>query len=151
MAQREPEDSRFDEEEEQLLPVIFARTAEEAEEYRQLLEDHGIYAVIADEDDGLAEDADHPARARARISRGVPILVPEVDLDEAGEVLAEWDETGSYQLPTDYEDDDEDDDEDALATLPEPTAEGVFPPGDADYYEDEDEDDEDEAGEPGRY
>ena len=141
MTPRQPEEPSFDAEEEQLLPVIFAHTAEEAEEYRQLLEDHGIYAVIADEDDGLDEDADRPRRARGRINPGVPILVPEVDLDEAGEILAEWDETGNYELPADYDDDDDDEDEEVLAGLPEPDAGAAFRPGDADYYEDEDDED----------
>ena len=68
------------------VPAVFAKNADEAEQYRELLEDNDIPAMIGDPDE--LDDA-APSPRRRRISRGVPVLVPEALLDEASEVIAE--------------------------------------------------------------
>ena len=62
------------------VPAVFARSMEEAEAYRRLLDDHDIPAIL-----GLALPVDRSAL----ITRGCPVLVPEVMLDDASRVIAE--------------------------------------------------------------
>lgn len=94
-----------------LVAVVFARDENEAEQYCELLEDHDIPAIIGDEKMGEGDKTEEAGAKGAvpAISRGVPVLVPEVLLDEAGEVVADHDDTGDFQF--DDEDELEDDDE----------------------------------------
>jgi len=92
-----------------LVAVVFARDENEAEHYCELLEDHDIPAFIGVVTWG---NADETVEAGAKgagpsIWRGVPVLVPEVLLDEAGEVVADHDDTGDFQFDDELEDDDE--------------------------------------------
>jgi len=92
-----------------LVAVVFARDENEAEQYCELLEDHDIPAIIGDEKMGEADEGAAKGAVPA-ISRGVPVLVPEILLDEAGEVVADHDDTGDFQFDDD-DDELEDDDE----------------------------------------
>lgn len=125
------------------VPVVFARSVEEAEEYRQLLDDHDIPAIVGDERQpgGTGE----PPAPRKGFSRGVPVLVPEAMLDEAGEVIAEHDETDAFGL--DKEDkEDEEDEEDEVTALGGTEPGGLEDDTDKDDEDEEDEDEDEEEG-----
>jgi hypothetical protein len=95
-----------------LVPAVFARSAEEAEVYRQLLDDHDIPAVVAADD-----DVEHPGEGVPEMTHGVPIMVPEPMLDEAGEVIAHRQDLKPFQSDDEtdeYDDDDDDDDDDGF-------------------------------------
>jgi hypothetical protein len=121
------------------VPAVFARSKEEAEEYRQLLDDYDIPAIIPAEED---EAALLSRRGKAGMSRGVPILVPEAMLDEASEVIADRDNADEFDV--DEDDDGELDEDDEFLVEEEAVGELVEPPDDPDEEEDEDDDEEDE-------
>jgi len=116
------------------VSVVFARDVDEAEQYRQLLEDHDI-PVITAEDEEL--DEAEPASGRRHRRRGIPILVPEALLDEASEIIAERDDSDEFVLPEDDLDDDEDEEELGLVEEIEPDLE------DDDLFDEDTEEDED--------
>ena len=93
-----------------LVPAVFARDAEEAQHYCELLADHGIVGIIAQ--DGL-DAADGEIRADAGegigMTRGVAVLVEDVLLDEAGVVIADREDLGEFQFDEDDETEDDDD------------------------------------------
>lgn len=125
---------------EEFVPVVFARSADQAEVYCELLNDHDIPAVPGEVEDA---DDDSPAGRPPSMARGVPVLVPEALLDEAGEVIAEREDAeGEFELG----EEDLDDDEDEFDDLDEGFSPG--PPDDEDDYlidlDDEDEEDEEE-------
>lgn len=127
----------------EFVPAVFARTADEAEYYRELMEDHDIPAIIgADEE---LEDEDAPKRRRS-ISRGVPVLVPEALLDEASEIIAQREESDEFDGEDDDdadEDDDEDDEEEEFEEELELDADGEEEGADEEEEEEDDEEDED--------
>lgn len=79
------------------VPAVFARDIDEAEEYRQLLEDHDIPAVVATDDD-LGGPAGQKNGQRPSMTRGVPVMVPESLLDEAGEVIADREDLDEFEI-----------------------------------------------------
>lgn len=85
------------------VPAVFARSVDEAEYFRELLNDHDIPAIIGTEDKD--ESTDHAA-----MSRGVPVLVPDAFLDEASEIIADREDLDEFE--DDEEDQDEEDEED---------------------------------------
>jgi len=92
------------------VPVILARSSDEADRFHELLSDHEVPSIIGTKD--ISSDAD-PDSVR-EMSRGVPVLVPEELLDEASEVIAE-NEDSEFALDDDDEDYlDDDDDETPL-------------------------------------
>ena len=93
-----------DESEDSLVPAVFARSPEEAEVYCELLNDHEIPAVIGDEDS--LTGGQHPVRHG--MTRGLPVLVPEPMLDEAGAVIASREEAEVLLASNDDDDPDED-------------------------------------------
>ena len=93
---------------EEFVPAVFARSPEQAEMYCELLNDHDIPALVGDAED--AEDTPRSQRGRS-MARGVPVLVPEALLDEAGEVIAEREDAEEEFELGDEELDEEDDDE----------------------------------------
>jgi hypothetical protein len=103
------------------VPAVFARSPQEAEMYRELLEDHDIPAVVgADEEDlDKAKDKDEPVEEEGKkkktrphsMSHGVPVLVPEALLDEASEVIADREDLADFEEDELEEDEDEDDEE----------------------------------------
>lgn len=95
------------------VPAVFARSLDEAERFRELLDDHDIPAVVAT-DDELAESEDVETRTGrlAGMTRGVAVLVPEALLDEASRVIADFEDAEGFQVAADEFDDDDDDEED---------------------------------------
>jgi len=90
------------------VSAAFARDQEEAQQYRKLLEDHDIPAIVGQEDLGAGQNETREVSSK-RMPRGVPVLVPEVLLDEAGEVIADRDDAGGLQCDqgADLEDDED--------------------------------------------
>jgi len=109
------------EEKSDFVPVIYARSVDDAETYRSLLEDHDIPAVVGEEAEGKEGSA-------ARASRGIPVMVPEVLLDEASEVIADREDLESFEPVVD--DVDEDEDEFGMQEPPEDSDEEPFAEGD---------------------
>ena len=104
------EDESFDLDENgraEFVPAVFGRSIEEAEKYRQLLDDHDIPAIIGDDEDVAEGDASR----RQGMTRGVPVLVPEAMLDEASEVIADREELDEYEISEDNLDAEDEDDE----------------------------------------
>lgn len=105
-----------DDDETELVPAVFARDAEEAQQYCELLADHGIVGIVAS--DGVdTEDADIHGGAGEGIgmTRGVAVLVEDAMLDEAGLVIADREDLAEFQFDEDEETDDDDEDELAFA------------------------------------
>lgn len=67
-------------------PAVYGQSHEEAEKYRQLLEDHDVPAVIDEDYEPTA------ARATGTVQEGVPVLVPESLLEEAKGYIASMEE-----------------------------------------------------------
>jgi hypothetical protein len=125
------------------VPVAFARSLQEAEEYRQLLDDHDIPAIV-DTEDHAAKHSGQSAQ-RQDFSHGVPVLVPEALLDEAGEVIAERDETDEFGLDKGDSDEPEEDEEEfgLGGTGPAPLG-GEEEPDEEDEEDEEEEEEDDE-------
>ena len=98
---------------EEFVAVVYARSLEEAEQYRELLDDHDIPAMFGT---NASEDEEGKLTRRAPVrtsSRGIPIMVPEVMLNEASEVIASREELEDFATEDDeFEDDDEEEGED---------------------------------------
>lgn len=121
----------FEDRGDELVPALYARSLDEAEEFQQLLEDHGIEAVVGSEDES--------SEAAGRMGRGVPVLVPDALLDEASEIIADHDDTDEFEDDDEILDDDEDDEEEEFEELDEEPDEEVFlDEDDEDEFEDED-------------
>jgi hypothetical protein len=129
MAWEEEFDMSSDEE---YVPAVFARSLDEAEEFRQLLEDHGIEAILGDEEEDATVAADPDTTVDA-ITHGVAVLVPEMYLDEASEIIADREDGDEFEDDDELEDDEEEDE---------------FPIGDEDedgYFQIEEEEDEEDG------
>lgn len=124
----------------EFVPAVFARNAEDAEEYRELLEDHDIPAIIGiDEEE---EESLGRAGRRRGLSHGVPVLVPEALLDEASEIIADREENDDF-VEND-EEDEEDDEEEAEEELNEEELEEEEELLESEDDKDEDDEEEDE-------
>ncbi len=100
-----PEDS--DAERAEFVPAVFARSLDEAEMYRELLDDHDIPAVIGSDEDLDEEQA--RIASRRGMTRGVAVLVPEAMLDEASEIIADRENAEEFEIePVDEEEDADD-------------------------------------------
>ena len=118
------------------VPAVFARSAEDAEKYRVLLDDHDIPAFVGDEgvpDRNKAQEASPPAS----ITRGVPVMVPEPLLDEASEVIADFEDLDDFELEEDVEE--ETDDEFGMGVEVDPDSDDLL-----DDEEDEDDEEDDD-------
>ena len=109
-----PDDLTYpqDDNETEFVPAVFARDAEEAQRYCELLADHGIVGIVAN--DGVAaEDAEVRSDVGEGIgmTRGVAVLVEDTMLDEAGLVIADREDIAEFRFD---EDDEAEDDEDEL-------------------------------------
>ncbi|MCK4602783.1 MAG: hypothetical protein KAU28_09975 [Phycisphaerae bacterium] len=94
------------------VPAVFARSIEGAEIYQELLGDHDIPAIIgSDEDLDEAKRNGQGSPERGQMSHGVPVLVPEVLLDEASEIIADREDTEEFEDDEDDYDDEDDDEE----------------------------------------
>ena len=129
-----------DDAENTFVPVVIARSDEEAEVYCELLSDHEIPAVVGDED-ALDGNGHH---VRHGMAHGVPVLVPEPLLDEAGEVIAAREESEEL-LASDDDDDDEvedyDDEDDHFGLTEVDEDDDDLGSGAADLFDDDDDDD----------
>ena len=87
------------------VPVIYARSPDEADKYRQLLEDHDIPAMVDEEYEP------GPIRASRKAFGGVPVLVPQSLLEDAREFITEIDEITALGSEEDdlYDDEEEQD------------------------------------------
>ncbi len=118
-----------------LVVVIVAPSLGEAEQFRELLEDHDIAAVVAAGEaienvaDALLEDV-----AAESPSGGVAVLVPKALLDEAGEIIADREEFEEFEDDETVDDDDGDDMLDAMEVDLEDWDSGGAPsPADGDH------------------
>jgi len=128
----------------QFVAVAFARSLEEARAYQELLGDHDIPAQIGSDEDFEDSDSKQARQARLRgMTHGVPVLVPEIMLEEASEVIADRENAEDFG-PEDDEADDEDDDDYGLETEIDPELEDSFDEDDDDdfFIDLDDEDDE---------
>ncbi len=126
-----PEEERIDfSKDDELVPVVYGRDEDEAEEYRQLLEDHEIEATVGF--DGLEDPDTESGRA---MSRGIPVLVPDSLLDEASEIIADREDSEDFAVEDDF-DEVEDDEEDEFTIELDEEDLGGEP---ADYLDEDDE------------
>jgi hypothetical protein len=95
----------------EFVPAVLARSSEDAEKYRELLEDHDIPVVLSDDEEKPAEGDETPTRRRRGMSRGITVMVPDALLDEASEIIADREDTEEFEQDDEDFDDDEDDDE----------------------------------------
>ncbi len=136
----------IDEENEQLpdassdyVPVVFGRDASKADEYRELLSDFDIPAMVgSDEELGDKVEAEIKARKRG-MTHGLPVLVPEAFLDEASEIIADNESADDPDLDEDEEVQDEegDDDEFLLDELEDDPEEESLSDYDDDFFADD--------------
>jgi len=94
-----------DDDEEEFVAVVFARSMEEAETYMELLEDHDIPGRLGPHED-IEGDQGVPL-AHQGMTHGVPIMVPESMLDEASEIIADRDNTEDFEEELEDEEDDD--------------------------------------------
>ncbi len=92
------------------VPAVIARSAEEAEQYCELLNDHDIPSLVGNDEIDLDEKNSPKIAHGGEITHGVPVLVPEAMLDEASEVIADREDLDEFSLGDD-EDEIEDDDD----------------------------------------
>lgn len=98
----------------QFVPVAFAENEDQAQIYRQALDDHGIDALVGF--DELEKHVD-PETVTGEMSTGIPIFVTEEYLDEASEVIAQRADIDDFDpLDLDYDSDDESEDDDMLSS-----------------------------------
>ena len=118
------------------VPVVFARSVGKAEEYRELLSEYDIPAMVGtDEELGNEVDAEIQARRRG-MTHGLPVLAPETFLDEASEIIADnEDEDLDCYDPDEEEEFEEDEDDYLFDDLDEDIREE--PLGDDDYLDDD--------------
>jgi len=143
------------------VPAVFARSEEDAEKYRVLLDDHDIPACIGDE--GVPDGKDAKETPPSSMTRGVPVMVPEPLLDEASEVIADFENLDDFELEEDLKEDEEDEefgmgmdvdpDSKNLLDEEEDLDEDEDEDEDEDYLDDEDDDslEDDELDEGGRH
>ncbi|NQU75594.1 MAG: hypothetical protein HQ546_04665 [Planctomycetes bacterium] len=108
------------------IPVVYARDDEQAEQYKDILTDHDIIAII-----GVDEHGEGISK-----TDGIPVLVPRDMANEAEEVIEKYEEMDGIVVNSDeFEDKDENDDDEDVSLVPL----------DADdlFLEEEDEDDTD--------
>ncbi len=94
----------------ELVPVVFARDGEEAQRYCELLADHDIVGIVAN--DGVeTEDVEVRSNAGEGIgmTRGVAVLVEDTMLDEAGLVIADREDLAEFQFGEEDEAEEDDD------------------------------------------
>ena len=115
-----PDEESFEaehEETEGYVPVVFAHSLEEAEVYCEILSDHNISTIVGDETK-VDEENGGGSLIHRTMTHGLPVLVPEETLDEAGEIIAKHEELDDFVSP--YGDDDEYEDiDDEFGETPE--------------------------------
>jgi hypothetical protein len=118
-----PDEEEFEGQEEEysdFVPAVFARSLNEAQKYQELLNDHDIPAIVGLDEELQSEEDTPRVKRRKGMTHGVPVLVPEVLLDEASEVIADREEHDEFETDDDDDlDDDEDDEEEEEFELEE--------------------------------
>jgi hypothetical protein len=110
MSSDDLEYSSDDDDETGLVAAIFARDAEEAQHYCELLADHGIVGIVDDADvQAEGAEVDEDVGEGVGMTRGVAVLVEEALLDEAGVVIADREDLGEFKFDEDDETEDDDD------------------------------------------
>lgn len=89
------------------VPVVVARSVEDAEMFRELLEDHDIPSILGTEENIQETGTDSDDLGEA-MTHGVPVLVPEGLLDEAGEIIADREDFEELSEEDDFDEEDED-------------------------------------------
>ncbi len=137
---------------EEFVPVIFARSSQDAHRYRQLLEDHDIEAFVG------YDDIEGQSEVDFEISQGTPVLVSESSLADADEIIADRDEQDEFitdglgeasdeEEEDEYEDlsptseEDEINTEDDVASLVEGLVEGLVDDHEVAYTDEMDDED----------
>ncbi len=108
------------------VPVIFARHAADAENYKCVLEDLGVPTLIESDNNAVSP--------LSVLSRRVPVLVPGEMLEDASEIIARVEQRISVQLDNHDGVDDNDDNDDR----------DEYDDDEDDEDDDDDDDDEDE-------
>jgi hypothetical protein len=121
----------------EFVPAVVARSLEEAQAFRELLEEHEIPALVT------PQGPDETEESAGLSGRGVAVLVPEELLDEASEILAEQEDPDPFEI-ADQDDDDLDDEDELELELEDSQDEGL---DEDDELEDDEEDGDDEDGE----
>jgi hypothetical protein len=116
------------------MPVAYGRDEDQATQLVDILNDHEIPAEVGE----TVED----------LSGGIPVLVPADLLDEAKDVIEDYEGLEGLVLADDeYEDEDDDEDSEGFEELDE---EDLFlGEGDGEEEEEEEDDDDEEEGEEG--
>ncbi len=144
MSAREEKFEPSEEEFADFVPAVFARSVEEAEVYRELLNDHDIPAIVGIDEDLKAADAPKAPRRRG-MTHGVPVLVPEALLDEASEVIADREDADEFADTEDEVEEEEEEEFEELKPLsPDGEESEEDEEGDDDEVEDVFDDEEDE-------
>jgi hypothetical protein len=102
---REPIELPEDDDGEEYVPAVFARSDEEAEEFCELLNDHDIPAMIG------TEIEESPPAGKQAMTRGVPVMVPDSMLDEASEIIADREDDEEFLIDEEGEELEEDEEE----------------------------------------
>ena len=109
------------------VPAVFARSAEEAEQFRELLDDHDIPAVVATDNEITGgEDSESRPAQLDRMTQQMAVLVPKVLLGEASQVIADFEDSADFQATGDEFDEDEQAEEDELSLQAEPADERLI-------------------------
>lgn len=98
----------FGEEHTGFVPAVFARSAEEAEQYSELLNDHDIPTIVGMDEDPSQDNQYRKAAGKSGMTHGVPVLVPDVLLDEASEIIANREDLDEFKVAEEQLEDDED-------------------------------------------
>ena len=83
-------------------PVAYALDDEQAEQLRDLLTDYGIPALIEKDEYG----------GRLTTAKGIPVLVPVDSLDEAGDIIEQYENMDELAWDDETEDEEEEEDDD---------------------------------------
>lgn len=78
-------------EEGQMRVLLYTGTVRQADEFRQVLEDHDILAVVGDEDDEVLQPG-------AGGDGNIPLLVSAPSFEEAREVIAECEDALGFEF-----------------------------------------------------
>jgi hypothetical protein len=136
-----PEDKQND-----FVPAVFAKDAGEAESYSELLRDHDIPAICgldeAQKENGESGKKDR----RCRMTRGIPVLVPEGLLDEASEIIADRENLAELGLNAAEEEEEEDEDDLDVTEELGPDVSDDLDDQDKDSFLEDDDLDEDQDG-----
>ena len=97
------------EDHQEFVTVLFARNLAEAEFYKALLEDQEIPVLI--------EDENTEAMGLPDMARGVPVMVPEEQLEIAQDIIEQRATLDEFEEEIEDEDEDEDEEEDELEEM----------------------------------